>query len=59
MFWEVGRALSAFLTGMSYPQSVFLSVIYSHFVYHIAILDILAVIDMYVCLQYLVFAILI
>lgn len=57
MFWEIGRAISAFLTGMFYPQAVFMKVIYPNFVYYIIILDILAAIDMYMTCFYMKFQI--
>lgn len=46
MFWEIGRAVFAFLTGMIYPQSVHMGMVYKNFIYYIIILDVFAVLDM-------------
>lgn len=54
MFWEVGRAISAFLTGIIYPQSVYIGAVYPSFAYYIIILDVFAVLDMYILVQVLV-----
>lgn len=46
MYWEIGRAITAFLTGIIYPQSVYMDALYPNFVYYIIILDLFAVLDM-------------
>lgn len=48
MYWEIGRAVCAFLTGMAFPLSVHLSIEIPYYMSYIKILDILAIADMLV-----------
>lgn len=47
MYWEIGRAVCAFLTGMFYPLSVHLGTEIPNYEFYIKVLDLFALADMY------------